>query len=93
MINYKGLKMAKIEYDAAREVVEQASMKEQPKTKTISSSKKKLGRPIQGTEGATEKIMLNVTPTEKKKVQQYAEDNYITIAGLIKSLLSKEKII
>lgn len=85
--------MAKIKYDTARKVVEQASMKEQSQTKSISTSNKKLGRPIQGTEKATEKIMLNVTPTQKKKIQEYAQDNYITIAGLIKSLLSKEKII
>ena len=84
--------MAKIKYDVAKEVVKQASMQEQPKIKKP-TSKKKLGRPTKDTEGATEKIMLNVTPTQKKKIQKYVEDNHLTTAGLIKSLLSKESII
>ncbi|CAA6810817.1 MAG: Unknown protein [uncultured Campylobacterales bacterium] len=82
--------MAKIEYDKAKKVVNQASMKEQTNK---SSTKKKLGRPIKDLEGATEKIMINVTPTQKEQIKKYIEKNNSTIAGLIKGLLKKENII
>lgn len=80
--------MGKIDYSQAEKVVKQASMQEQPKIE-----KKKMGRPTKDKEGATQKIMVNVTPTQKNKILNYVNDNNLTIAGLIKSLLKKEKII
>jgi len=82
----------KIDYDKTKEVVNQASMQEQPKVKK-ETQKKKMGRPTKEKEGATQKIMINVTPTQKNKILNYVDDNNLTIAGLIKSLLKKEEII
>ncbi|HFU75437.1 MAG TPA: hypothetical protein ENK66_04250 [Arcobacter sp.] len=82
----------KINYDQAEEVVKQASMQEQPKRKKI-LGKKKQGRPTKDKEPASEKIMVNVTPTQKEKIKNYVEKNHLTTAGLIKSLLAKENII
>ena len=82
----------KIDYEKASEVVKKANLQEQPKEKK-ETQKKKMGRPTKDKEAATEKIMVNVTPTQKKKIQKYVNENHLTTAGLIKSLLSKEKII
>ena len=77
--------MAKIKYDKAKEVISQASMQEKPKAK-------KKGRPTKDVEGATQKIMLNVTPTQKQKIQDYVDEHNLSIAGLIKGLLKEKKI-
>lgn len=82
----------KIDFEKAKEVVNQASMQEQPKVKK-ETQKKKMGRPTKDKEGATQKIMINVTPTQKEKISKYVNENNLTIAGLLKSLLQKEKII
>lgn len=82
----------KIDYEKAKEIVGQASMQEQLKTKKI-TQKKKMGRPTKDKEPASEKIMVNVTPTQKEKIKKYVEKNHLTTAGLIKSLLAKESII
>lgn len=81
-----------IDYEKAKEVVKKASMQEQPKIKK-ETQKKKMGRPTKDKEGATQKIMMNVTPTQKNQIQNYVNENNLTIAGLLKSLLKKEKII
>ena len=75
--------MAKVDYKKAKEVTEQANMKEQPKR----------GRPIKAKQRADIKISINVTPDEKKMIDKYIEKNYTTIAGTIKRLLKQEKII
>jgi len=82
--------MAKIKYETAKEVQQQASMQEQKKTTTKTS--KNLGRPKKTGEKADKKIMINVTKTQKEKIELYAEKSGLSVAGLIKSLLAKENI-
>lgn len=51
------------------------------------------GRPKKEGESATQKIMINVTPTQKEKIVDFVNNNNTTISGLIKSLLTEKNII
>lgn len=85
--------MPKIDYGKAKEVTDKASMKEQEKPKLKNSTSKKLGRPKKTGESATEKIMINVTPTQKEKIVEFANNQNSTISGVIKNLLTEKGII
>lgn len=54
---------------------------------------KSTGRPKKSGESATEKIMVNITPTQKEKIVDFVNNNNTTISGLIKSLLTEKNII
>ena len=52
-----------------------------------------MGRPKKEGESATEKIMVNVTPTQKEKIVDFVNKANTATSGLIKSLLTEKNII